>query len=84
MCVKPPLIWRTSASSILKKRKHPTLLFSLDVDWFSFELREINRTPPIQKFVFDKGILDDVLQAVQTGGRVKVTGRNFPVKNLAF
>ena len=56
----------------------------LDMDRLSFELREINRTPPTQRFVFDEELLEDVFQAVQDGVRVLVTGSTFPVKNLAY
>lgn len=56
----------------------------LDMDRLSFELREIEGTTPIQKFVFDEELLDDVFQAAQEGGRIRVAGRTFPVKNLAY
>jgi len=56
----------------------------LDKDRLSFELREIGGTPGIQRFVFDEELLEDVFQALQDDQRVRVTGRTFPVKNLAY
>lgn len=56
----------------------------LDKDRLSFELREIEGIPGIQKFVFDEELLEDVFQAFQENKRVRVAGRTYPVKNLAF
>lgn len=56
----------------------------LDMDRLSFELREIEGASTTQKFVFDEELLDDVFQAVQEGQRIRVAGRTFPVKNLAY
>jgi hypothetical protein len=56
----------------------------LDMDRLSFELREIEETSAIQRFVFDEELLDDVFQAAQEGRRIRVAGRTFPVKNLAY
>jgi hypothetical protein len=56
----------------------------LDKDRLSFELREITGTAQMQRFVFDEELLDEVFQAFQDDVRVKVAGRTFPVKNLAY
>jgi Family of unknown function (DUF6575) len=56
----------------------------LDMDRLSFELREIEGRTEIQRFVFDEELLEDVFQAVQEGKRIRVAGRTFPVKNLAY
>ena len=56
----------------------------LDKDRLSFELREIEGLPGVQKFVFDEELLEDVFQAFQEDRRVRVAGRTYPVKNLAF
>lgn len=56
----------------------------LDKDRLSFELREIDGTPQIQRFVFDEELLEDVFQAFQEDVRVQVAGRTFPVKTLAY
>lgn len=56
----------------------------LDADRLSFELREIEGPTLNQKFVFDEELLDDVFQAFQEGKRIRVAGRTFPVKNLAY
>lgn len=56
----------------------------LDRDRLSFELREINGTPVIQKFVFDEQLLEDVFRAMQEGSRVRVAGQTYPPKNLAY
>lgn len=56
----------------------------LDKDRLSFELREIEGVPQIQRFVFDEELLEEVFQAFQEDARVKVAGRTFPVKNLAY
>lgn len=56
----------------------------LDKDRLSFELREIEGAPGVQKFVFDEELLEDVFQAFQEDRRVRVAGRTYPVKNLAF
>ena len=56
----------------------------LDKDRLSFELREISGTSNIQRFVFDEELLEEVFQAFQDDLRVKIVGRTFPVKNLAY
>ena len=56
----------------------------LDKDRLSFELREIEGTPQMQRFVFDEELLEEVFQAFQEDVRVRVAGRTFPVKNLAY
>lgn len=56
----------------------------LDKDRLSFELREIDRTPQMQRFVFDEELLEEVFQAFQDDVRVQVAGRTFPVRNLAY
>lgn len=56
----------------------------LDKDRLSFELRDIDGTTPHQKFVFDEELLEEVFQAFQDDVRVRVAGRTFPVKNLAY
>lgn len=56
----------------------------LDKDRLSFELREIAGTAQFQRFVFDEELLEEVFQAFQDDVRVKVAGRTFPVKNLAY
>jgi len=57
----------------------------LDKDRLSFELREVgDGNQPMQRFVFDEGLLEDVFQAFQEDRRVQVAGRTFPVKNLAY
>lgn len=56
----------------------------LDKDRLSFELREITSTTQIQRFVFDEELLEEVFQAFQDDVRVKIVGRTFPVKNLAY
>ena len=56
----------------------------LDKDRLSFELREITGARNTQKFVFAEELFDDVFQAFQEDKRVKVAGRTFPVKNLAY
>ncbi len=56
----------------------------LDKDRLSFELREIAGTTETQRFVFDEELLDDVVQAFQEDVRVRVAGRTFPVKNVAY
>jgi hypothetical protein len=56
----------------------------LDKDRLSFELREIAGTTQFQRFVFDEELLEEVFQAFQDDVRVKVAGRTFPVKNLAY
>lgn len=56
----------------------------LDKDRLSFELREIAGTAQVQRFVFDEELLEEVFQAFQDNVWVKVTGRTFPVKNLAY
>ena len=56
----------------------------LDKDRLSFELREITGTTQYQRFVFDEELLEEVFQAFQDDVRVKVAGRTFPVKNLAY
>lgn len=55
----------------------------LDKDRLSFELREIDGGG-IQKFVFDEELLEEVFQAFVEDVRVRVAGRTFPVKNLAY
>ena len=55
----------------------------LDKDRLSFELREIDGGG-IQKFVFDEELLEEVSQAFVEDVRVRVAGRTFPVKNLAY
>lgn len=57
----------------------------LDMDRLSFELREIN-SPGVQsqRFVFDEELMEDVFQAAQGGRRVRVAGRTFPVRNVAY
>lgn len=57
----------------------------LDKDRLSFELREIDGSgSQSQRFVFDEEILEDVFQAFQDNVRVRVAGRTFPVKNVAY
>jgi hypothetical protein len=57
----------------------------LDKDRLSFELREIESTgAQTQRFVFDEELLEDVFQAFQDDMRVRVAGRTFPVKNVAY
>ncbi len=56
----------------------------LDKDRLSFELREIAGSTATQRFVFDEDILEDVFQAFQEDVRVRVAGRTFPVKNVAY
>lgn len=56
----------------------------LDKDRLSFELRDIVGTTLHQRFVFDEELLEEVFQAFQDDVRVKVAGRTFPVKNLAY
>ncbi len=56
----------------------------LDKDRLSFELREIHATPDSQRFVFDEELREDVTQAFNDDVRVRVAGRTFPVKNLAY
>lgn len=56
----------------------------LDKDRLSFELREIAGTAQVQRFVFDEELLEEVFQAFQDNARVRVAGRTFPVKNLAY
>ncbi|HEV7225582.1 MAG TPA: hypothetical protein VGN42_22945 [Pirellulales bacterium] len=56
----------------------------LDKDQLSFELREIEKTAQVQRFVFDEGLLGEILRAFQDDVRVKVAGRTVPVKNLAY
>lgn len=42
----------------------------MDLDRLSFELREIDGTARTQKFVFEKEILDDILQAIHSSRKV--------------
>jgi hypothetical protein len=56
----------------------------LDKDRLSFELREVAGKSQFQRFVFDEELLEEVFQAFQDDVRVKVTGKTFPVKNLAY
>jgi hypothetical protein len=56
----------------------------LDEDRLSFELREIDGLSQMQRFVFDEELLEDVFQAFQDDVRVRVAGRTFPVKNVAY
>jgi hypothetical protein len=56
----------------------------LDKDRLSFELREIDGPPRVQRFVFDEELLAEVFQAFQDNVRVQVAGKTFPVKNLAY
>jgi len=55
----------------------------LDKDRRSFELREIPGATPTQRFDFDEGLLDDVVEAFREDVRVRVAGRTLPVKNVA-
>ena len=56
----------------------------LDKDRLSFELREIEPSSQMQRFVFDEELLDDVFEAFQNDVRMRVAGRTFPVKNVAY
>ena len=56
----------------------------LDKDRLSFELREIHGPVQTQRFVFGEELLEDVFQAFQNDVRVRVAGRAFPVKNVAY
>jgi hypothetical protein len=56
----------------------------LDKDRMSFELRELDGDKPPQRFVFDEELLEDVFQALQDNARVRVAGRTYPVRNLAY
>lgn len=56
----------------------------LDKDRLSFELREIEGTSQMQRFVFDEDILEEVFQAFQDDVRVRVAGTMFPVRNVAY
>lgn len=56
----------------------------LDKDRLSFELREISGTTRFQRFVFDAELLDEVCQAFQENIPVRIVGKTFPVKNLAY
>ena len=56
----------------------------LDKDRLSFELREIQGPVQSQRFVFDEELLEDVFQAFQEDVRVRVAGRTFPIKNVAY
>lgn len=57
----------------------------LDKDRLSFELREIDHpATPHQRFVFDEELLEEVFQAFQDDVRIRVAGRTFPVKNVAY
>jgi hypothetical protein len=56
----------------------------LDKDRLSFELREIRGLVKSQRFVFGEELLEDVFQAFQKDVRVRVAGRTFPVKNVAY
>ena len=56
----------------------------LDKDRLSFELREIDGSTQTQRFVFDEELLEDVFQSFQEDLRVRVAGRTFPVKNVAY
>ena len=56
----------------------------LDKDRLSFELREIQGPVQTQRFEFGEELLQDVFQAFQKEVRVRVAGRAFPVKNVAY
>jgi hypothetical protein len=56
----------------------------LDKDRLSFELREIDGSLQTQRFVFDEELLEDVFQAFEEDVRVRVAGRTFPVRNVAY
>ena len=55
----------------------------LDKDRLSFELREIPGANQTQRFDFDVELMEDVFQALREDVRVRVSGRTFPVKNMA-
>jgi len=58
-----------------------------DVDQLSFDLRDIGHPPASQRFVFDEELLEDVLQALNDGTRVRVAGLlhpKSPGRSLAF
>lgn len=54
----------------------------LDKDRLSFELREIEGSSLVQRFVFDKTLLAEVAQVFQDDARIHVGGRTFPAKNV--
>lgn len=56
----------------------------LDKDRLSFELREIEGTPPVQRFNFDKTLLGEVSRAFQDDARVQVGGKTLPAQNVAL
>lgn len=56
----------------------------LDKDRLSFELREISGTVHIQRFMFGEELLDEVFHAFEDDVRVRVTGKTFSAKNLAY
>jgi hypothetical protein len=56
----------------------------LDKDRLSFELREIHGPVQTQRFVFAEELLEDVFRAFQKDVRVRVAGRAFPVRNVAY
>lgn len=56
----------------------------LDKDRFSFELREIEGPLPEQKFVFDQELAEDVFNAFHDEILVRVAGKTFPVRNVAY
>lgn len=55
----------------------------LDKDRRSFELREIPGTTQAQRFAFDEELQNDVFEAFREDVWVRVSGRTFPVKNIA-
>jgi len=55
----------------------------LDKDRLSFELREIEGTPSVQRFNFDKELMAAVSQAFQDDARVQVGGKTVPPLNVA-
>ena len=55
----------------------------LDKDRLSFELREIEGTPPVQRFNFDKALLLEVSRAFQDDARVQIGGKTIPSQNVA-
>lgn len=92
--IKPLILDRTSRqrinNAIRISSTEPQLvnlegrIRELDKDRLSFELREISDANATQRFVFDEVILEEVFQAFQEDVRVRVAGRTFPVKNVAY
>ncbi|MEX0713988.1 MAG: DUF6575 domain-containing protein [Pirellulales bacterium] len=56
----------------------------LDKDRLSFDLRDIEGRTQTQRFMFDAELLDEVVQAFREDARVRVAGRSFPAKNVAY